>query len=801
MLPKSLKKLVLRKELSLVTNVIEAMDPGLCVQSAEGAYLLGSKQTFEAIEPEHKAAIALENEEIIGWVSGGPKAAIAAELLSRLACRDLEKRTITQDLLEKYKEITLLFKLSAQMVETLDVSEIAQLVLDEARQILPSDGGLLLLRETANSLECTASFKGYEGPAVRQQHQAVQMGKGLIGSIAATGRGEIVNNVPLDERCAQLASATPHKNCKTLICVPLKTKDKLIGVVVLYRLQLRPYRAEDFKLLTTLGSHAASVMSVLIHEQQLKESRQNELIFQLASQIQNSLSLPETLQTAVHKVQSALHLDRCFFLWHRTSDDIVFPQGEEEKGEEEGGAEEREEENKAHNGLQGQFSEYLAIVSEAKNPTLPRITGNYAIDDIGRELLIPLYQQEIVNVSDVSRQLPSLLGRSLRQRDCEALLAIPLMTRTGQVGLLCCGSSQPRLWDERETKLLQAVGNQLIIAIDQAELYEHSRSAAKLAEDKAQELEQTLAELKKLQLQLVQNEKMSSLGQMVAGIAHEINNPVSFIHGNLSHLAENVMDLLYLIDCYQEEIQEPSNNIADATAEVNLEFLTEDMPKLLESMKIGTQRIREIVLSLRTFAQLDQAEFNRVDIHDGLDSALLLVQHRFNQPDGTAVVQRAGDHHTDDGKVTLIKNYSDLPLVSCYANQLNQVFTHIINNALDALEESSRTDKTLTIRTSEKNGQVVIRIADNGPGIAPAIRHKIFDPFFTTKAVGQGTGLGLSISYQIVTARHRGLLQCHSQLGAGCEFVMTIPIDGPLNRSKPSYTPEHPLMSTHADSS
>jgi two-component system, NtrC family, sensor kinase len=776
-LPKSLKKLVLRKELSLVTEVIGALDANLCVQSAEGVYLLGnSLQQTET----HKCAIQLEGETI-GWVSGGPKADIAAKLLARLACCELEKRTITQDLLSKYKEITLLFKISEQMAETLDVDEITELVLSEAKQLLPSDSGtLMLLHESTNTLESVASFTSDQGQNATGQNATGQnatdqnatdqndqisyaLGKGLIGKIVASARGEIVNNVLADPRYE-----AENSRCSTLICVPLKTKDRLIGAIALSRLRLHPYRSEDFKLLTTLAAHAASVISVLINEKQLQESRQNELIFELSSQIRDSLDLSETLKTAVHKIQSVLRLDRCFLLWHRLpiemspSDLIV---------------------------IERPAQEHFAIVNEAKNPALPSITGIYTIAEVGGGLLNELYHQSIVQIENASQLSDSIFSEFLQAHHCTALLACPILTRVGQVGLLCCTSSQLRHWEPEEIQLLQAVTNQLIIAIDQAELYEQRCNAAQLAEEKAQALEKALSDLKKVQIQLVQTEKMSSLGQMVAGIAHEINNPVSFIHGNLSHLQENVKDLLHLVECYQKETLEPTAVIEDAITDVNFSFLSQDLPKLLDSMSIGTKRIRELVLSLRTFAQLDQAEFNEVDIHQGLDSTLLLLKHRLyvrkpSKPSSNSLAKTPAKTSakapakTNHPEITLVKNYGELPLVSCYANQLNQVFTHLINNALDALETSTMPSRILTITTTvdEDRDQVVIRIADNGPGMSESVSQKIFDPFFTTKEVGSGTGLGLSISYQIITECHRGSLRCHTEPAQGCEFIIQIPI-------------------------
>ncbi len=749
MLPKSLKKLVLRKELSLVTEVIEALDANLCVQSAEGVYLLGN--TLQQAESPYRSAIQLEGETI-GWVSGGAKADIAAKLLSSLACRELEKRTITQDLLSKYKEITLLFRISERIVETLDVSEITHLVLGEAQQLLPSDGGaLMLLHETTHTLESVASFTGDQR---QETQQTYPLGKGLIGKIVASGRGEIVNNVLADPRYVD-----EGQRYNTLMCVPLKTKDRLIGAIALHRLRPQPYRSEDFKLLTTLAAHTASVISVLLNEKQLQESRQNELIFELSSQIRDSLDLSETLKTAVFKIQSVLRLDRCFLLWHRLSIDMIAP---ESPGLSESSV-----------ATERPAQEHFAIVSEARNPALPSITGTYAIKDLGNHFLNEIYHQNIVKIEDANQLSDPILQKFLQSHHCDALLACPILTRVGQVGLLCCSSSQPRIWEAEEIKLLQSVTNQLIIAIDQAELYEQRCNAAQLAEEKAQALGKALSDLKKVQIQLVQTEKMSSLGQMVAGIAHEINNPVSFIHGNLSHLQENVKDLLYLVECYQKEMSEPTAAIEEAIADVNLGFLSQDLPKLLDSMAIGTKRIREIVLSLRTFAQLDQAEFNTVDIHEGLDSALLLLKHRFY-----VRKQTQDNAKRNRPEITLIKNYGQLPLVNCYANQLNQVFTHLISNALDALEISTNSPRTLIVTTAldRNRDQAIISIGDNGPGMSESVRQKIFDPFFTTKAIGKGTGLGLSISYQIITERHRGSLRCHTTLSEGSEFVIKIPI-------------------------
>lgn len=293
----------------------------------------------------------------------------------------------------------------------------------------------------------------------------------------------------------------------------------------------------------------------------------------------------------------------------------------------------------------------------------------------------------------------------------------------------------------------------------------------------AQQLQQTLTELQRTQLQLIQNAKMSSLGQLVAGIAHEINNPVNFIYGNLIPVHEYAQDLLEVLELYHQELPHPSANLQAAMADKDLDFLAEDLPKLLNSTKVGAERIREIVLALRNFSRLDEAELKQVDIHEGLDSTLMILQNRFRAKPGCPEIQ-------------VIKAYGALPTIECYAGQLNQVFMNLLSNAVDALEECrdpTRDTKigmcdysqfpvpTIHIRTYADGDWISICIRDNGSGISPDIYERIFDPFFTTKPVGQGTGMGLSICHSIIVERHHGQLHCFSEMGRGSEFVIELP--------------------------
>ncbi|MEL6814066.1 MAG: PAS domain-containing protein [Cyanobacteria bacterium J06598_3] len=280
----------------------------------------------------------------------------------------------------------------------------------------------------------------------------------------------------------------------------------------------------------------------------------------------------------------------------------------------------------------------------------------------------------------------------------------------------------------------------------------------------ANDLEVAFLELQQTQTRLVQTEKMSSLGQLVAGVAHEINNPVSFIYGNVNPANRYAESLISLLKRYQAHYPEPPDDIAEALEDLDVDFITEDLLKLLASMKLGADRIRQIVSSLRTFSRKDEADKKSVDIHQGLDSTLMILGS-----------QLKGQQHRP--AIDVIKDYGELPKIYCYAGQLNQVFMNILGNAIDALATCAQPQ--LKISTRLENQQVLIAIQDNGGGMPEAVRSQIFNPFFTTKPIGQGTGMGLSISYQIVTERHGGSLLCHSSETEGTTFAIQIPQEQP----------------------
>jgi two-component system, NtrC family, sensor kinase len=328
----------------------------------------------------------------------------------------------------------------------------------------------------------------------------------------------------------------------------------------------------------------------------------------------------------------------------------------------------------------------------------------------------------------------------------------------------------PNRLAENEIRFLATTFHQFFEQRQKAEF--ELRESGDRERTKSQELERAIADLKHLQLQLIQTEKMSGLGQMIAGVAHEINNPVSFIHGNLVHAQEYTQNLLKLISLYQQNYPQPSDAIQDQLEAMEFEFVREDLEKLLKSMKVGTDRIRAIVLSLRNFSRLDESEFKSVDIHEGMESTLMILQNRLK-----AKFDRVAGTEYHRPEIEVIREYDRCPQVECYPSQLNQVFMNILNNAIDAIENCKVEKPQIRIQTEilEEN-RLKILIADNGQGMSETVRSKLFDPFFTTKPIGKGTGLGLSISYQIIVDRHGGKLTCQSTPGEGTEFAIEIPI-------------------------
>jgi len=612
-----------------------------------------------------------------------------------------------------------------------------------------ANGGTL-----ANTLSCCVQ-------AIRGQLNAIST---TIWTLNPTQQVTAGQNFPLNSDLLNLVTQSrqpqsliqqqvhPHH----LSGFPLIVEDRVIGVLGV--LSDRSLSAEASH---TLNWAASSIAIAINRHNSSSEllNRREAVVLEVSNQIRNSLDLDTILQTAVQSIARVLPIERCNFLWCKKAT----------------------------------TSEW-EMVHEAKKEFLASHLGRYKTAEMG-EFAQCLLHQQIIQINRVDTLKDSTSRQFLQGLGYASILAIPLKTEAGEIGVVICGSAKEQSWDAREVELLQMVIDQLKLAINQAELYQQAKLTAQLAQAQADQLEIALHQLQSAQARLVQSEKMSSLGQLVAGIAHEINNPVNFIHGNLAYASAYFYDILSLLHLYQEHYPNPVSAIVEQSEMINLKFIAKDLPKLLSSMQRGTDRIRSIVLSLRQFSRLDEADMKQADLHEGIESTLSILQHRLNSKGQLPQIQ-------------VFREYGDLPSIQCYPGQLNQVFMNILSNAIEAFHQPgvvnpdnaslSQPTPTITISTSILEGtesdsslgslyphpqlktqnspSVLIRIADNGPGMTELVKTRLFDPFFTTKPVGQGIGLGLSISYQIVVEHHLGVLTCHSKPGQGTEFWIEIPI-------------------------
>ena len=586
----------------------------------------------------------------------------------------------------------------------------------------------------------------------------------VFGNLSsAIARGELVINhgiapSPINQWLQKLpflhdsshSARVPILGSIANVLVPLNRREESIGFLACFSEQPRCWTVAEVELLQSIAQQLEiAIEQAQLYERSQKQAQREQLVNRITAQTRQSFELETILKGAIAQLLSALEIDRCLVHLVETpnpTDPLL-------------------ETTEALNIslAQQSISREKHLYEVCRPPFSPSV--------LDFDLSGPITQWVIqhrfpVAISDVAQD-PRIgqHNREYQQAEIKSSLVMPVQAGNELYAILYLNQcAQIRYWSTNDQKLAQAVVDQLAISIKQAHLYAQTQAQAAASAAQAKHLVEALHQLRLTQTQLIQSEKMSSLGRVVAGVAHEINNPINFISGNLPYVENYVQDLTTLIRTHQAEANQ-NPTLQQLGEEVELDFLLADLPRILTSMKSGAERIRQIVLSLRNFARLDEAHCKPVDIHEGLESTLLFLGNQFNE------------------EIEIIRNYGQLPLVTCYPQQLNQAIMNILLNAAEALKDWQGTQKTIAIATdfvpatAPQPAKIRIIITDNGPGISQAIQSQIFDPFFTTKDVGQGSGLGLTVSYQTIVNQHHGRLECISEVGLGAEFMIEIPVN------------------------
>ncbi|MEM9772210.1 MAG: ATP-binding protein [Cyanobacteria bacterium P01_D01_bin.73] len=637
----------------------------------------------------------------------------------------------------------------------------------------------------------------------------IPMGIGVVGQLARRRRSQVTHQV-LEDIPAVEREWFRREGIAAFAGFPLVSEDSLVGVLVVMTGQR--LMAVERNVLAWM-THAFAVAIDRDRARRALLSRRETLLLQLAGEIRSSLDVRAVLNTTVSEVRSLLSVDYCG-VWHYHPKPIRPSQHPRETS----------------------FWTETAATTLHENipaPAVSLLSGPLAA------LWPALLHFGILNYDGYGEASPPILDPLMKKLGLTSVAIACIQGRESNncAALVCAQLGDHRPWPASDLELLRGIGDQVATALDQAALYAQAKGAARQAQDRAKELSQALKNLKSTQTHLIQAEKMSGLGQMVAGIAHEVNNPVAFIHGNLTYASQYLQELSDVVDAYEAACPEPPAAIAEIQDRLDINFLRQDFGKLLDSMQIGAERIRQIVLSLKNFARFDRAGMTPMELREGIEDSLMILQHRLKAT-------------PTFGGIAIVRDYAKLPPVVCHGGQLNQVFMNILSNAIEALEDQYKTQckgqgnsvgwtgqiaittrlfetasdemdgdphapdlhtteelkiqealqaAQLAEQETQRNStqtadepesgsygsppvrvvpcpKIQVCIRDNGTGIPKDVRDQLFDPFFTTKPVGQGTGLGLAIAYQIVVENHQGQIWCQSESGRGSAFFVEIPL-------------------------